>query len=58
MHISFAVYGLKIMCEISKGTFKISHNILNPYTTKYESYWIYIFLCVICDIFELWRHLP
>ena len=31
---TFAVYGLKILCEISKGTFEI----LNPYTAKYAFY--------------------
>ena len=45
MHIAYVMHGLKIMYEISKGTFKISHNILNPYTAKYEFYWIYIFVC-------------
>ena len=35
MHI--VVYGFKILCEISKGTFEISHKILNPYTAKYAA---------------------
>ena len=26
------MYGFKILCEISKGPFEISHKILNPYT--------------------------
>ena len=56
MHI-FAVYGLKILCEISNVPFEISHKILNPYTAKYALCWLVI-LCVICDIFELWRHKP
>ena len=33
MHI-LRVYGFQILCEISKGTFEISHKILNPYTAK------------------------
>ena len=56
MHI-FAVYGFKILCEISKGTFEISHKILNPYTAKYAFYCLQ-FLRVSYDIFELWRHKP
>ena len=28
---------------------------LNPYTAKYAFYWL-LCLCVIYDIFELWRH--
>ena len=36
MHILFVVYGFKILCEISKVPFEISHKILNPYTAKYE----------------------
>ena len=31
----FAVYGFKILCEISKVPFEISHKILNAYTAKY-----------------------
>ena len=53
--IIFAVYGFKILCEISKGTFEISHKILNPYTAKYAFY-CFQFLRVSYDIFELWRH--
>ena len=34
----FAVYGFKILCAISKGTFEIWHKILNPYTAKYAFY--------------------
>ena len=44
-------------CEISKGTFEISHNILNPYTAKY-AFTVLYFLRVSYDIFELWRHKP
>ena len=33
MHI-LLVYGFKILCEISKVPFEISHKILNPFTTK------------------------
>ena len=35
------MYGFKIVCEISSGTFEISHKILNPYTAKY------IFYCLV-----------
>ena len=49
------MYGFKILCEISKGTFEISHKILNPYIAKYAFDWL-IFLFVIYDIFELWHH--
>ena len=50
----FLVYGFKILCEISKGTFEISHKILNPYTAK---------ICILrgvknlttYDILELWH---
>ena len=46
-----------ISCDISNGTFEISHKILNPYTAKYTIYWL-LFLYVIYGIFELWRHKP
>ena len=32
------MYGFKILCEISKGTFEISYKILNPYIAKYAFY--------------------
>ena len=32
------MYGFKILCEISKVPFEISHKILNPYTAKYVFY--------------------
>ena len=51
------MYGFKILCEISKGTFEISHKILNPYTAKY-AFHRFQFLHVSYDIFELWRHKP
>ena len=51
------MYGFKILYEISKGTFEISHKILNPYTAKYAFY-RFQFLRVSYDIFELWRHKP
>ena len=38
LNAHLAVYGFKILCEISKGTFEISHKILNPYTAKYAFY--------------------
>ena len=36
----FAVYGLKILWEITKVPFENSHKILNPYTAKYAFYWL------------------
>ena len=51
------MYGFKILYEISKGTFEISHKILNTYTAKYAHWWL-LFVYVIYDIFELWRHKP
>ena len=51
------MYGFTILCEISKGTFEISHKILNLYTAKYAFY-RFQFLRVSNDIFELWRHKP
>ena len=39
------MYGFKILCEIWKGTFEISHKILNPYTTKYAFY----------EVSKIWR---
>ena len=53
----FEVYGFKSLCGILKGTFEISHKILNPYTSKYAFYCLQ-FLRVSYDIFELWRHKP
>ena len=53
----FAVYGFKILWEISKSTFEISQNILNPCTEKYALYCL-VFFRVNYDIFELWRHKP
>ena len=35
------MYGFKIMREISKVPFEISHKILNPYTTKDAFYEVY-----------------
>ena len=32
------MYGFKILCEISKVPFEISHKILKPYTAKYAFY--------------------
>ena len=56
MHI-FAVDGFKILCEISKGTFEISHKILDPYTAKCSFYCL-VFWGMSYDIFESWRHKP
>ena len=53
----FTTYGFKILCEISKDPIEISHKVLNLYTTKYAFYWL-LFLCVIYDVPELWRHKP
>ena len=39
------MYGFKILCEISKVPFEISHNILNPYTAKYAFY----------EVLKIWR---
>ena len=39
------MYGFKILCEISKMPFEISHKILNPYTAKYAFY----------EVLEIWR---
>ena len=49
------MYWFKILREISKASFEISLNILNPYMPKYTFYWL-LFLWVIYDIIELWRH--
>ena len=49
--------GFRILCEMSKGTFAISHNMLNLYTAKCAFYWL-LFLYVASDIFQLWRHKP
>ena len=35
----------KILCEISKGTFEISHKSLDPYTAKYTLYCLIFFVC-------------
>ena len=35
------MYGFKILCEISKVPFEISHKILNPYIAKYAFYEVY-----------------
>ena len=48
------MYGFKILCEISKGTFEISHQI-EPIHRKI-CILLSSFLC--SDIFELWRHKP
>ena len=40
---------LKILCEISKGTFEISSTILKPYIAKYAFYYL-LFFFVIHDI--------
>ena len=48
------MYGFKILCEISKVSFEISHKILNPYTAKYAFY-CFLFSSVSYDILELWH---
>ena len=50
------MYEIKILCEISKGTFETSHKILNPYIAKYAFYRVSFFF-VIYDILELWRQI-
>ena len=35
------MHGFKKFCEISKGTFKISQKILNPYIAKYAFQWVF-----------------
>ena len=44
MHI-FGVYGFKILCEISKVPFEITHKILSSYTAKYAFY----------EVLKIWR---
>ena len=41
----FTVYGFKILCEISKGPFEISHKLWNTYTGKYTFY----------GVLKIWR---
>ena len=48
------VYGFEILREFVKGTFKISPKILNLYTAKY-AFTDFMCVCVIYDVFELWR---
>ena len=38
------MYGVKILCAISKVPFEISHKILSPYTAKYAFY----------EVLEIW----
>ena len=38
------MYGLKILCEISKVLLEISYKILSPYTAKYTFYEVLNFL--------------
>ena len=51
------MYGLKILCEISKGTFEISHKIFNPYIENMHL--IVFYFCVWfmissnCDVISL-----
>ena len=45
------MYGFAIFCEISKGTFDISHKILNPYTAKK---WIWVSSIFACELRYLW----
>ena len=45
------MYGFKILCEISKVPFEISHKILNPYTAKYAFYGVLNF--TIYDILRV-----
>ena len=54
----FAAYGFKILCELSKVPFEITHQKLNPYTTKYAFHCLLILRVIFYDIFELWHHKP
>ena len=45
------MYGFKILSEISKGTFEISHKFLNLYTAKYAFYYLQ-FLHLSYDILD------
>ena len=51
------MYGFKILCEISKGTFEISHKIFNQYTAKYAFTVFYICVWVVislnCNVISL-----
>ena len=50
------MYGVKILCEISKVPFAISHKIFNLYTAKYASYEVLNTLYLTTyDILELWH---
>ena len=39
------MYGFKMSCEISRGTFDIAYEILNQYTEK----------CAYYDVLNVWR---
>ena len=41
------MYGFKILCEILKVLFEISHKILNAYTAKYA----------FCEVSKVWRNM-
>ena len=45
------MYGFEMLCEISKGTFEISHKLLNPYIEKYALYWL---VCFYADLRYRW----
>ena len=51
------MYGFQILCEISKGTFEISHKILNPYTAKCAFYClvfcVWVTISLNCDVISL-----
>ena len=49
------MYGFTLMCEITKEYIKISHKISTdaPQNMHFTDF---LCVCVICDIFELWRH--
>ena len=48
--------GSKFCLKFQRFTLKFHLESLNPYTAQYAFH--RLFLCVIYDIFELWRHKP
>ena len=47
--------GPTLIWDMYHNSSNFSHKILNSYTAKFSFYWL-LFLCVIYNIFELWRH--
>ena len=47
------MYGFKILCEISKVPFEISHKMVNPYPTKYAFFEVFrILQFMICYSYD------